>query len=126
MKKQTISSLKKKLDKIFSEYIRKRDKARCFTCGKQGEVKTMQCGHYVPRQHLVTRYSEINCNTQCVGCNVFKRGNMDEYALKLKKKYGPRVLEELNREKYKIHKWTIEDYLGKIYLYETKLKEYDH
>ena len=123
MKKYTLSQLKKKLDTVFSLYIRTRDGGRCITCGKVDEIKKMQCGHYVSRSNLATRWSEKNCSTQCVGCNVFKHGNMDEYALKLKKKYGSKILEELNKDKYKITKLDTEWYLGQIYLYTNKIKE---
>lgn len=66
--------------------------------------KELQCGHYVSRSHLSLRYDERNCHPQCVGCNIFKSGAMDEYALALVRQYGDGILEELGREKQKIVK----------------------
>ena len=94
-KRVKITTLKRKADKVFSLWIRERDKNICITCGREGN----QNGHYVSRSWMNLRYDEKNCNCQCVVCNVFKNGNMDEYALALKRKYGPDILEELNARK---------------------------
>lgn len=94
--KLTISQLKQRADKVFSEYIRQRDNGVCFTCGKQDEWKKMQCGHYVPRDCLELRYNPKNSNCQCIGCNVFKKGNYTIYSLNLMKKYGDNILYELD------------------------------
>jgi hypothetical protein len=122
MKKPTISKLKKQLDQIFSLYIRKRDK-KCITCGS---TKNLQCGHFHSRTHLSTRWSEINCNTQCVGCNVFKSGNMAEYAHALQERYGQNILQKLYKEKEKIVKLTPDWYIEKINYYENKLNELEN
>lgn len=103
----TVQALKKRLDTIFSLYIRNRDRGTCFTCGVQKPISQMQNGHYISRSHNNTRYDEQNCNCQCVGCNVFKHGNMDVYALQLQKKYGPSILEELQKRKNVIRQFTV-------------------
>ena len=105
-KKPKIKTLIKELDRVFSLFIRKRDHNICITCGKKMTLNQSQCGHYVSRKWLSLRWDEKNCNCQCVSCNVFKHGNMDEYALALKKKYGSRILEELNKKKNEIVKFT--------------------
>lgn len=115
----TKSKVKKKLDYVFSVWIRTRDRGSCFTCGKVGAIKEMQNGHYISRSHMNTRYDEKNCNTQCVGCNIFKKGNMDEYALKLIQVYGNGILEELNKKKQIIKQFTILEMLDLIAIYET-------
>ena len=84
----------KKLDTIFSKYIRLRDSNSegigfCITCGKPGYWKYMDCGHFIKRQHMSTRYDEKNCNLQCKGCNCFEQGADALYTLALEKKYGP-------------------------------------
>lgn len=116
----TLNALKKKLDAVFSVFIRKRDKGVCFTCGKKLPWKKQQNGHYVSRGVLILRWDERNCNCQCVGCNIFKNGNMDEYSVRLVRKYGPTILEELNKTKWKIWKITRADYEDLIAHY-TKL-----
>lgn len=126
MKKQTVSSLKKKLDKIFSQYIRARDNHVCITCGKKMEPNESQNGHYVSRLYTSLRWDEINNNCQCVACNVFKKGHMDVYAIKLRQKHGQDVLEQLHERKYQIVKLNKEFLLKKITFYSSKLKEYAH
>src|SRR3990167_3080635 len=113
-KKPSVSKLKKKLDAIFSLWIRKRDRNICFTCGRFAG----QNGHYVSRSHNSLRYSEVNCHAQCVSCNIFKRGNMDEYALALQRKYGQDILVRLNAEKNKIKQFTVQELQMLIKEYE--------
>jgi len=86
--KSTRKSLIKKLDKVFSEYIRRRSAdqkgyVECFTCGKKDHWKKMQCGHFQSRKHYSTRWNEDNCQVQCVGCNMFKSGEQYKFGLKL-------------------------------------------
>lgn len=59
----------------------------------------MDCGHYTPRSHLNTRWNEINCACQCKGCNIFKKGNMDVFAIRLQEKYGLQILKWLDELK---------------------------
>ena len=82
-----------KADKYFSLYIRLRDAAangyaRCCTCGTYKEVKYMDCGHFIKRQHQAVRFSEMNCHTQCKRCNNFEQGSDTKYRLFLVDKYG--------------------------------------
>lgn len=118
-KKKTTAQLKKDLDKVFSQYIRlkysKNGMCKCVTCGKVDHWKSIQNGHYISRQYLSLRYSEINCHPQCVGCNVFKGGNYTAYALFMLNTYGQETLEEMEREKQKI---------TKDFPYESKLEYY--
>lgn len=119
-RKLSISGLKKKLDAIFSLYIRNRDKGICFTCGKVGEIKEMQCGHYWSRSYNSTRFDEKNCHCQCVGCNVFKSGNKEIYTLNLIQKYGKRVLEELNKKRLQVKQFSTSELQDLIEHYKTK------
>lgn len=107
MKKPSISKLRKKLDTVFSLWIRTRDNGICYTCGIRKPIKESQNGHYVSRIWTNLRYNEKNCHAQCCGCNVFRNGNLDEYALRLKAQYGEGILEELNGLKHQIKRFTI-------------------
>lgn len=95
IKSPTHVQLKRELDRVFSDFIRKRDNYTCITCGHQGTKKDIQNGHYIERNKVGTRYDEENCNAQCVNCNVWKKGNLRVYAVKLIEKYGNGVLERL-------------------------------
>lgn len=88
VKKPKIKSLKKKLDDVFSKYVRQKHAdsqgiSRCFTCGARMEWKLIQCGHFVSRSYLATRFDENNCRPQCVGCNVFGGGRLAVFATRL-------------------------------------------
>ena len=102
-KQKGIAQLKKIADKIVSEYVRRKDADfngynSCFTCGVKKHYKELQCGHYISRIYGHTRYYLPNLRPQCPACNIFKHGNMDEYALRLERE-TPGILEELNRWK---------------------------
>lgn len=56
----------KKLDKLFSQYIRNRDK-RCLRCGKK---ENLQCAHIFSRRHFNTRWDEENAVTLCYACHL--------------------------------------------------------
>ena len=55
-----------KLDRIFSLFIRYRDTMpngyfQCISCGKIKPFNKADCGHYINRQHMSTRFDEMNC-----------------------------------------------------------------
>lgn len=92
-----------KLDTLFSKFIRQRDctpVGLCISCGKPITFETSDCGHYVNRKHMATRYDEQNCNAQCRACNRFDEGNIMGYRKGLIKKYGIHVVEALEIKKY--------------------------
>ena len=93
-------TLKNKLDRVFSEFIRLRDATqsgyiRCFCCGKVLPWRDSENMHFIPRQHMSLRYNEINCNSGCTHCNHFMNGNIEAYTLNLKRVYGNDILERL-------------------------------
>jgi hypothetical protein len=119
----SLAELKKELDRVFSIYIRIRDKGVCISCGDEKYWKYQHCGHYVSRSYLSLRFDEKNCNVQCISCNIFKKGNMDEYAIALIRKYGKNILEDLNRRKHTSTKFSKQDYERMIALYKRKAKQ---
>ena len=124
MKKKTPSWYKKKLDKLFSEYVRRSaDPCKCYTCGKLGHWKSMQAGHYIPRNHLATRWDERNVKVQCVGCNVWGGGKSDVFAVNLREEYGQDVLEELQKAKVTITNIGVKEMEELIEVYQNNLKE---
>ena len=120
----SISKLKKELDKWFSLYIRLRDAndfglVQCFTCGVVKPYnKGMQCGHFQSRSHLATRFDEVNCQPQCVGCNMFKQGEQYKFALNIDAKYGEGTAQELQFLSKTTLKITRVEYNEKITYYK--------
>jgi len=109
--RETISLLKKQADKVFSEYIRRRDadwkdENFCFTCGVKKHWKQLQCGHYESRGNNNTRFDERNSQPQCVKCNVFHYGEKTIFALRLMEKYGKGILDTLRKKAQKTKQFT--------------------
>lgn len=123
VKLKSVSFLKRKLDKIFSEYIRRRDGGQCFTCPTRRSPKEMQNGHYISRSYNSLRYDEINCNTQCPACNVFKHGNIPSYAVALREKHGPDILEDLWKRAREVKQFSRPELEKLIEEYQEKLND---
>ena len=98
-KKASRKTIVKKLDAIFSIYIRRRyakdDIAECVTCGKQDHWKKLQAGHFQSRKHYSTRWDETNVQVQCAGCNVFRYGEQYKFSKWLNDNIGKGIAEEL-------------------------------
>lgn len=65
----------KKLDSVFSLYIRMRDSRmygykafKCISCGDVKPFDMMDCGHFVSRNCMPLRWNEMNCNGECSHC----------------------------------------------------------
>lgn len=107
-KKKTVSQLKKEADRVFSIHIRLKyaddnGYASCYTCYAKKHYKELQNGHFVSRSHLSLRYDERNCRPQCVGCNIWGKGKVSEFGLRLEGE-SPGIVVELLRESQKIIK----------------------
>lgn len=126
-KKPTTTKLKKKLDSIFSQYIRLRDAdefgfAKCCTCGKSKPWKELQCGHWIHRNVLITRYDEYNCHAQCVGCNMFGGGKEHLHEMYIVDYHGKAIRDELlTRSKQIIKNFP---YVEQIDYYTERVEEY--
>lgn len=126
--KPTITQLDKKLWKLFSEYIRRRDAdengfVKCFTCGRIKHWKQMQCGHGIGRQHKSTKYDEKNNAGQCPVCNGFEGGMRERFKENMDKKYGPNTWDLMELKSRTPSKWGIFEYETLIKHYKSKLEE---
>lgn len=122
-----LQTLVNDLDIIFSRYIRLRDAdsgghVSCYTCGAFGHWKDLDCGHFISRSHMYTRYSELNCKPQCKSCNQMKDGNLIEFARHLENDH-PGSVEILQEQAHIIYKHTRDELKGMIGAYTTKLKQ---
>lgn len=90
------TKLHKDLWKLFSKYIRERDKYVCFTCGKK--TYPAQAGHYrtgaTCKKYLY--YDERNVHCQCYHCNINLSGNWREYQKKMHQIYGQGIDHEFD------------------------------
>lgn len=126
----TISKLKKKLDKIFSEYIRLRDSdykgnCKCISCGKDAPAfgGSTHAGHLFSRRYLSIRFDEKNVNAQCAYCNTFLNGNQIKAARGVENKWGEGTVDDLESRMYITTKLNRVDYEEAIEIYKQKIRE---
>lgn len=129
---------------MWSRFIRLRDcklttntlvAGKCVTCGKVYPFEKLQAGHFL---HNGNDYDERNIHAQCARCNKWLHGNGTKYYEFMLTTYGMEVIEELEREKRVIHKYTQEQLNemykgfkmraqaiveGKDYLYEAMVED---
>ena len=120
--------LKKKLDTIFSIYIRLKYadedlNVKCFTCDKVYHYKKIQNGHFYSRGILSLRWDEQNCRPQCYGCNIARNGNYIEYYKRLEKEIGKGGMDYLEYKRHQIKKMGKFDYKIYIDTYTQKVAE---
>lgn len=117
----------KKVDKVFSEYIRLRDsvngKCQCITCGNIFEVSKIDAGHYRPRQHMATRYDERNVHPQCKRCNNFEGGEQHIHGEEIDNLYGQGTARELLEKSHTIRKYTIPELKDLFEYYQERVSK---
>ena len=122
-----IKTLKRNLDNIFSKYIRMRDTedgyGACISCKKVFPYEKLDCGHFIGRAKLKTRWDERNCNGQCQNCNRFRDGEQALYLVALEEKYGREVVDELMAARYQTFKVNRQFYVEMIEKYKSLINE---
>jgi len=125
MRKPTRKGLIKKLDTIFSEYIRKKNADKkgyvtCITSGKKYHFSEVDAGHFISRKEMSTRWNEQNVWPQSRYDNRYRYGKQYEYSLALeKKKKG--LPKHLYNESKKTIKFSLVDLAEMIDIYKEKL-----
>jgi hypothetical protein len=115
--------LMRKVWKLFSEYIRKRDKGQCFTCPVKRDYKEMQGGHFIHGKSTPIYFNEFNVHCQCPKCNLYLSGNRDVYLRNIQLKYGIEKGDWLMSQRFKVHRYSIKELEEIIENYKNKLKE---
>ena len=124
-KKPSRKTIVKKLDTVFSQYIRRRfavnEVAKCVTCGNESHYKKLQAGHFMSRKHYSTRWNETNVQVQCYSCNVMRYGEQYKYGLYLEQSYGKGTAEELQQKSREITKFSDNELIALIEYYNKLL-----
>ena len=122
---RNIKAIKLELWRLFSQFIRQRDKGICKTCGKTGHWKEFDCGHYQRNSERNQSlggnelwWFEKNFASQCFACNRMRSGNLSEFAIYLETTYGKGVLQEIHTKYLTPKKWTRQEIEDKIKHYE--------
>lgn len=127
MKKINRTKTVKKLDTIFSIYIRRRfavdDISSCFTCGIEKHYKELQCGHFQSRRYYSTRWDKLNCQVQCAKCNLFSQGEQYKFGKNLDLKYGDGTSNELYLKAKSLIKLSTNEIEEMIKLYKDLVSE---
>lgn len=126
----SVDKLQKELDRVYSIWIRRKDAdengyVKCYTSGKFFHWKQIQCGHFISRRHLSTRWCEKNTKPQSVSENIFNQGNGAAFAQNLIKEYGDGILQELEIKKNNICKMGAFEYQILIKEYKEKIAALD-
>jgi len=119
--KYSVPELIKIATKHFNQYIRNRDAGDvCISCRK---YKPLQAGHYYSAGHYsALRFNENNVHGQCIRCNMFLSGNLNEYRKNLIHKIGVEEVEKLdNTPRY--YKWDRFSLIDIIERYKLKNKD---
>jgi len=122
----TITKLKKKLDTVFSLYIRLRDAdqkgiCECITCGERKHFRQMHAGHFLSRRYLATRWDEMNVAAQCPSCNLYHQGRQYEFSKALKLIRGEEVPDQMLEQSKKKIKMDTHKYRELIEYYEAQI-----
>lgn len=122
----TQAKLKKTLDSIFSQYIRRKyadenGMVKCYTCPRIFHWKEIQNGHFISRSYLATRFDENNCRPQCVGDNIFGHGRPLDFEENLKKELGSDYVEAMKLKRHLTVKLDRQWYINRIEEYTILL-----
>lgn len=116
----------KKLDEVFSQYIRLRDSNAkwivvCPLCWAKMERKKAQNMHFVSRWVLKYRFNEKNCHAWCMRCNVILNWNYIIYTRRMQKMYWIHYVDSIINDKQPFSISTSQ--LQKILEYYTELRD---
>lgn len=128
LKKWSLAKWKDEFWKVFTKFIKLRDKGVCITCGKTGlSGNEYQGGHCIPAGASPVKlyFHEKNVNGQCMRCNQFLGGMGAIYRGKVDLKFGKGTFEELEKLLGDKTIYSARDYLNLINEYKEKIKKYD-
>lgn len=130
-KKPSTASLVRKLDRVFSEYIRLRDSkpfgykyARCISCGQIKPYDQFDAGHFIGRTHMATRFDESNVWCECRSCNRFSPDHMIYYQRNLEVRIGKDKVDLLMARGKQTKKWSAFELDLLIKYYTARVEEF--
>ena len=119
VRRPTRKGLVKKLDTVFSEYIRKRD-GQCVQCGS---IENLTCGHLITRSKYAVRWDERNAFGQCAGHNYSHEFNPHPFTVYFLNRFGAQAYKSLVRQSNSPRKLTDKELQQMIAEFENKLSE---
>jgi len=122
------------LDYVFSRLVRitaadEYGNCACYTCDcVPKHWSLMQCGHFISRKEMATRWDFRNARVQDKNCNEIKSGNLEVFRQRLEQEYPglPGQLREISLEPYSHGiselKQLLTDLRARLQIAEAKLK----
>ena len=82
----------RKVDSLFSNYIRDKNNFTCERCGRRHEWGSsgIQASHFIGRSNEAVRFDEENVRVFCAGCHNHFHKNPQQFVEWMKKKLGER------------------------------------
>ena len=116
----SLSKAKKKLDQVFSQFIRLRGcndegYGNCWTCDRLSHWTKVDCGHFITRAKMSTRWMETNCQFQCKQCNM-NGGQQFVFSKKLDEFHGEGTADNILRLSNETRKFSVHE-LEEMYQY---------
>lgn len=128
-KSDSRQSLIRKLDRVFSQYIRLRDSddkgmIKCVSCPSRIHRKKAHSCHFVSRSRLWYRRDEKNCHAGCPSCNTYRQEmHMRNYTTFMIDNYWRRKVDKMLADEHKIQKVSIHEIRAKLEVYKKLVKE---
>lgn len=129
-KQDSLSTLIKKLDTVFSEFIRLRDcddngTVTCFVTGERVWWRDADAAHWIHRASMPTRFNEDNVHATTKDTNQFEDPYEHErkYTRAMLKQYGAFRLDVLRALAKGLQKYTRPEILSMIETYSEKVKQ---
>ena len=125
--KRSKPDLVRKLDDVFSKYIRLRDAmpngyCKCISCGRIKPFSEFDAGHFYSRKHMGTRFDEDNVWAECSGCNRFSADHLVNFQTNLIRKIGMGRFELLGVKAHEVKKWCDFELEAMIKHYSAEVK----
>jgi len=119
--------LKDKCWELCSLYNRMKDAdwrgyVACVTCGVVKHYKQQQGGHFIPGRTNGILFEDQGIHAQCYSCNMMKGGNPRKYDAYMKKRYGQRVINKLDKLSESTVQLSEDDLRKKIEEYKIKIE----
>lgn len=131
IKKLSLKREKAKAWRAFSLYIHLKEATKdghgthwikCYTCGKPHDYKEMNAGHGIGGRNNAILFDERIVRPQCVGCNIWGRGQYQIFTRKLIGELGLKKYDEIVQNSSNALKYTALDYKDIAEKYREKLQ----
>lgn len=112
----TKSKAKQKAWKAFSLWVRLSNSDTegfvfCYTCGQKKHYKVMNAGHGIGGRNNAVLFDERIVKPQCVGCNIWGRGQYQIFTRKLIDELGLETYDEIVKHSSDTVQYKVNDYL---------------